>query len=171
MRVTRGEGMEAMEEVTTVSRSWKARRLASAQSRPAVGRSPVSMEIPLFAQNGICVASRVRTAASFASRCIGLLNRRYLPDDEGLLLRPGGSIHTLGMRFGIDVLFLDDEMRILKIVRRLRPWRLAIAPRGTSSVLEIASGRAATALLVCGMRVTTKNVTGSGGTLSSLQNL
>lgn len=60
------------------------------------------------------------------------------------MLRPGGSIHTFGMRFGIDVLFLDRQMKILKIVRRLQPWRFALAPRETCLVLEIASGRAAT---------------------------
>jgi uncharacterized membrane protein (UPF0127 family) len=102
------------------------------------------VEFSLVTQDGICVASRIQTAASFTSRSIGLLNRRYLEDSEGLLLRPGGSIHTFGMRFGIDVLFLDRQMRILKIVRRLQPWRFALAPRKTRSVLEIASGRAAT---------------------------
>lgn len=116
---------------------------ASAASRESE-RSRASVMISLATQDGICVASRIQTAASFTPRFIGLLNRRYLEDSEGLLLRPGGSIHTFGMRFGIDVLFLDRQMRILKIVRRLQPWRFALAPRKTRSVLEIASGRAAT---------------------------
>lgn len=95
----------------------------------------------------------MQLAATFASRFIGLLNRQYLEDSEGLLLKSGGSIHTLGMRFGVDVVFLDRQMSILKIVRRLKPWRLAIAPRKTRLVLEIASGRAATLGLRNGVRL------------------
>lgn len=130
--------------VTIVARSKRTTaRVVSAASRESE-RSRASAEISLVTRDGVCVASRVQTAAGFTSRFIGLLNRRYLEDSEALLLRPGGSIHTFGMRFGIDVLFLDRQMRILKIVRRLQPWRLALAPRKTRSVLEVASGRAAT---------------------------
>ena|SRR5437868_7138596 len=119
-------------------------------------RLRTAVEISLFTPSDACVASRVRTAANFSTRLVGLLNRRYLQENEGLLLRPGGSVHTFGLRFGIDVVFLDSDMTILKIVRRLRPWRLALAPPGTRAVLEIASGRAAVLRLRVGMRVTTK---------------
>lgn len=130
--------------VTTVARSKRTvRAIAAAESSRESGHSRASAEISLFAESGLCVASRVQIAGTFASRFIGLLSRQYLEDSEGLLLKSGGSIHTFGMRFGIDVLFLDRQMSILKIVRRLKPWRLAIAPRKTCLVLEIASGRAA----------------------------
>lgn len=131
--------------VTRVSRSkWTGRRVASAASSREAERSRVRVDISLFTQSGVCVATRVQIADCFASRYTGLLNRQYLEDGEALWLKPGGSVHTLGMRFGIDVLFLDRQMKILKIVRRLKPWRLARAPRKTHSALEIASGRAAT---------------------------
>ena len=44
------------------------------------------------------------------------------------------------MRFPIDAAFLDAELRVLKVARRLRPWRIALAPRGTRCVLETAAG-------------------------------
>jgi uncharacterized membrane protein (UPF0127 family) len=44
------------------------------------------------------------------------------------------------MRFPIDAAFLDQELRILKISRNLRPWQMAFAPRQTHCVLETASG-------------------------------
>jgi uncharacterized membrane protein (UPF0127 family) len=63
------------------------------------------------------------------------------------------------MHFGIDVLFLDREMKILKVVRRLQPWHLALAPRATTAVLEIASGRAAVLGLRNAMRLTRQEAT------------
>ena len=109
--------------------------------------------ISFFTEDGICVASRVRTAATFASRFVGLLNRNHLDVREGLLLSPGGSIHTLGMRIAIDVLFLSDQLRVVKIMSRLRPWRVALAPAQTRSVLELAAGRAIAARLREGTRL------------------
>ena len=91
---------------------------------------------------GFTVAHRVTIAASFWQRFRGLLGQRDLPCDHGLLLRPGGSVHTIGMRFAIDVLFLDRHLRILAVTHRLTPCRFAAAPSGTRSVLELAAGRA-----------------------------
>jgi len=100
-----------------------------------------------------CVARHIRVAESFAARFIGLLGRRELRCKEGLLIKPGGSVHTLGMRFAIDVLFLDRRMHILKIAPILRPGRIALAPPGTCNVLEIMAGRAAWLGLHVGMRL------------------
>ena len=62
-------------------------------------------------------------------------------DGEGLLIRPTGSIHMFFMRFPIDAVFLDRELRILAIVPDLGPWRMA-AKRGAKQVLEIGAGEA-----------------------------
>jgi uncharacterized membrane protein (UPF0127 family) len=95
----------------------------------------------IFTDAGELVASQVRIANTFASRLVGLLNRRGLRDEEGLLLQPGGSIHTFAMRFPIDVLFLDEQGRILLYRPCLKPWRVALAPPRTRYVLELAAGR------------------------------
>ncbi len=58
---------------------------------------------------------------------------------EGLLIPRTSSVHTHFMRFPIDVVFLDGEGRVAKIVRGLRPWRFAGA-RGTRDVLELPAG-------------------------------
>ncbi len=102
-------------------------------------------------ENRQCVAGSIQIAESFAARLVGLLGRRELGCEEGLLIKPGGSVHTLGMRFAVDVLFLDRRLRILRIVAALLPGRFAVAPRGTRSVLEIAAGRAAWLELRAGM--------------------
>ena len=59
------------------------------------------------------------------------------------MLFPGTrSVHTHFMRFRIDVVFLDDERRIVAIRLSLQPWRMASA-KGARSVLELAAGECA----------------------------
>lgn len=72
---------------------------------------------------------------------VGLLGRRELPVDEGLWLAPAWSIHTWGMRFPIDVVFVDRDERVLRIVEAMVPWRL-VSRRGAHAVVELAAGRA-----------------------------
>lgn len=71
----------------------------------------------------------------------GLLGRRSLAADEGLLIRPAGSIHMLFMRFAIDAVFCDRDLRVVAIRRDLRPWRFAAA-KGARVVVELAEGSA-----------------------------
>jgi uncharacterized protein len=89
--------------------------------------------------NTVCVGE---LADRPLSRMRGLLGRSGLPAGEGLLLRPAPSIHTAFMRFPIDALFLDRELRVLQIVERLRPWRVA-SKRGARAVLELSAGESA----------------------------
>lgn len=100
---------------------------------------------------GRCIARRVHMACSFQSRCVGLLSLGAMPKEEGLLLIPGGTIHTLGMRFPIDVVFLNRQMRILGLAEHVRPWRVRVAPRGTRRVLELAAGQIAAHRLKAGI--------------------
>lgn len=81
------------------------------------------------------------------TRLRGLLGRRRLGQDEGLLLRPVGAIHTLFMLFAIDVVFLDRDYTVLKVVENLRPWRFAAARRA-KAVLELPAGAAARRLRI-----------------------
>jgi uncharacterized membrane protein (UPF0127 family) len=83
---------------------------------------------------------RVRIARTFVQRCAGLLATKSLAPDEGLMFVPGGSIHTCGMRYPIDVVFLSEHLDVLKVVPGLKPWRFAFAPPRTKFVLELASG-------------------------------
>ena len=86
-------------------------------------------------------------------RLRGLLGRAELPQGEGLLLRPAGSIHMMFMRFPIDAVFLDRDDVVVDVVPSLRPWRLAVR-RGAKSVLELAADEAARRGIVPGARLT-----------------
>lgn len=83
---------------------------------------------------------RVRTATGFVSRLIGLMFSRRLPDDEALLIPRCPSVHSFFMRYPIDVVYLDREGTVTKLVRSLKPWRASIGGRGAAHALELAAG-------------------------------
>jgi uncharacterized membrane protein (UPF0127 family) len=85
-------------------------------------------------------------------RMRGLLGRSGLQEDEGLLLRPAPSIHTWFMRFPIDAVFLDRELRVIDTASEVRPWRFA-SRRGARAVLELSAGEAARRGIRAGMRL------------------
>ncbi len=87
-----------------------------------------------------CLAAMVRVADTFFSRLIGLLGHRLLKEDEGLWIKPCRSIHTVGMRFSIDVVFLDAQNRVIKTRSGLAPFRICRGSREAQSVLELAVG-------------------------------
>lgn len=87
-------------------------------------------------------AEHIEQADSFFTRFCGLMCRAGLPEGGGLLLRECGSIHCCFMRFTIDVVYLDENMKILA-VETVRPWRIGSLIRGARHVLELREGAAA----------------------------
>lgn len=85
---------------------------------------------------------RLRHADTFLRRLRGLLFTRALPEGEGLLLAPCNSVHMLGMLYALDIVYLDETRRILKIVRNLPPFGLSVC-RKAAAALELPSGAAA----------------------------
>ncbi|MGH9144325.1 MAG: DUF192 domain-containing protein [Vicinamibacterales bacterium] len=85
------------------------------------------------------VATQVEIAATRSTRRRGLLGRDHLDQASAMLLAPCTSVHTVGMRFPIDVVFVDRQGYAVKIVRNLRPWRIALAAGGRA-VIEMAGG-------------------------------
>ena len=106
----------------------------------------------LSGEDGAVVCEHCVLAATPWTRLKGLLGRRSLDPGEGLLIRPTGSIHMFFMRFAIDAVFLDRELRVLKIVPELKPWRMA-AKKGAKQVLEIGAGEAARRGLEVGQKL------------------
>jgi uncharacterized membrane protein (UPF0127 family) len=100
------------------------------------------------ATKGTVVAEKVGLARSFWSRFRGLMLRSSLDEDAGLLIEPGGSIHTAFMRFPIDAVFLTKEGEVVKVAPAVKPWRATLS-RGYS-VLELPSGAAAKANVEAG---------------------
>lgn len=86
------------------------------------------------------IVPRVELASTAWRRMKGLLGRESLPEGEGLLLRPCNSIHTFGMRFAIDVVFLDRELGVVAVSRNLRPGRMAWGGACARQALEVGAG-------------------------------
>lgn len=83
------------------------------------------------------LAERPRIASSFFQRAKGLLGKKDMEEDEALYIPKCQSIHTFFMRFNIDVIFVDEDGTALKIVKNLKPYRMAYGPRKTTGVWEL----------------------------------
>lgn len=91
--------------------------------------------------NGRPIAREVREACGFWGRAAGLIGRRSWPEDTALLIRPCRAIHTIGMRFAIDVLFTDAEGNITGVMRSVPPGRVMIrGGRSARYVYEFTAG-------------------------------
>ncbi len=89
---------------------------------------------------GECLIARLEAAQTPWARLIGLLGRTGLPPGHGLLLDPCASIHTFGMLFSIDTIFLDRKGRVVRLHRNVGPFRIVFGGRTATQVIEIQSG-------------------------------
>jgi uncharacterized membrane protein (UPF0127 family) len=85
------------------------------------------------------LASHAELADHGENRRRGLLGRQQLSPGEGLWITPCEAVHTFGMQFPIDLVYLDRNHRIKKVKSNVGPWRLS-ACLSAHSVLELASG-------------------------------
>lgn len=90
-------------------------------------------------RTGCAIADSVQLADGFLTRLRGLIGTRNTRQ-TGLWLTPCASIHTIGMRFPIDVVFIDRKGMVRKIDVAVPPFRVRRAARGTYSVLELPAG-------------------------------
>lgn len=96
------------------------------------------------------VVQKLIIAQTFFSRIKGLLGRKELLENEAMLITSCNSIHMFFMLFAIDVVYMDKNGRILKIIENLQPWRIS-ACWGSKNVLEMPAGSARKAGLAVGL--------------------
>ena len=84
-----------------------------------------------FINLGVAVADTPLT------RLRGLRGRMRLRSDEGLWVVPSRGIHTIGLLFPIDVIYLDSQMRVVHIIENLGPLRIAPPRLQCASILEL----------------------------------
>jgi hypothetical protein len=85
------------------------------------------------------LASNIEVAGGGAKRAKGLLGRKGLASGEGMWIIPCESVHTIGMQFPIDLVYLDRQHRVKKVRSNVPPWRLS-ACLSAHSVIELAMG-------------------------------
>jgi len=96
------------------------------------------------AESGARIATAVELADSSWKRAKGLLGRPSLPEGGGMRFEPTSSLHMWFMRFAIDVIYVDRQERVVKLVRNFKPWRMSWA-RGARSAYELPVGAIARA--------------------------
>jgi uncharacterized protein len=82
------------------------------------------------------IANNIEMAQSASARSRGLLGRKGLAPGEGLWIVPCEAIHTFGMQFSIDLVYLDRGCRVRKIRRNVPPWRISVC-FAAHSVIEL----------------------------------
>lgn len=98
---------------------------------------------------GQIVCERCEVADGPVSRMRGLIGRGRLPRGRGMLMRPTWYVHTAFMRFPVDLIFLDRDLKVLAVREHVPPWRTAAHMRA-HSVLKLAAGESAALALQAG---------------------
>ena len=91
-------------------------------------------------KNGDTIA-RAWHATGYFARLRGLLGRT-IEQNGGMLLSPCSAIHTIGMGYAIDALYLDKNLRVLRIDDSIQPGKIMPQQRGGRHVLELPAGSA-----------------------------
>lgn len=87
-------------------------------------------------------ATDVTVANTYLSRLLGLLGKQssWASAQCALWIIPSRGVHMFGMRFPIDVVFLDCNHLVIHIHENLRPWQVSRVIRSAHSVLELPVG-------------------------------
>ena len=91
--------------------------------------------------NNEIIADKIIKADTFATRLVGLLNRKSLAEDEGLMLFRCSSIHCFFMKFTIDAVYLSKDMKVL-YKETIKPWKIGKMVKNCAHVLELSEGTA-----------------------------
>jgi uncharacterized protein len=85
------------------------------------------------------VATDAMVAASYLSRLVGLLGKtqNWAQLGRGLWIIPSSGVHTIGMLFPIDLIFLNKEKEVVHIEEYVRPFRISKVSLRAESVLEL----------------------------------
>ncbi len=127
---------------------------------PLLARSPLACRLVNRTRHST-LADRVETAFDSRTRRTGLLGRAALAPSHVLAIAPSNAIHTFGMQFPLDLLFVSRDGRVLKRVLDLKPRRIAASLRAFA-VLEFAAGNPGVAATRPGDQLALETDSGQG---------
>lgn len=105
-------------------------------------------------ENGTVIADNGRVADTFWRRFRGLLGRSEYKCGEALIIKPCSSVHTVGMKFAIDVLFVSAKNEIVHVIEAMPAYRFSPFVKNASYVVELPAGRVASCQLKTGHTLT-----------------
>lgn len=85
----------------------------------------------------VWLANELEVADTFLTRLVGLMGRSDLSPRTGLWIKACNAVHTFGMRFPIDLVFLSKSLRVVKALEAVRPFRIVWPARQATSVIEL----------------------------------
>lgn len=91
-------------------------------------------------RGNVPIATSVEVATGFYSRLMGLMFKSSLNANTGLWFHGCSSIHTHFMRFKIDAVFVDKNLKVKRVYENLKPWRMTRFVSGADSVFELPAG-------------------------------
>jgi len=91
--------------------------------------------------NDKLLSGNIKSADSFITKLIGLLNKKSLDKNEGLLLTNCSGIHCFLMKFTIDAVYLSKDMKVI-YKETVKPWRTGKFVRNCTHILELPEGMA-----------------------------
>ena len=94
----------------------------------------------LKTSNGEVLCHKMMVASNILDRMKGLMFSAELPDCDGFLISPCNSIHTFFMRYPLDIIFLDKNFKVIKVLYGLNPWRMSWIYFRSYQVLEMKAG-------------------------------
>jgi uncharacterized protein len=93
-----------------------------------------------LSRSGAILADQASTAETWWERMVGLLNRSSLLPGEALLIPGCKGIHTIGMRFAIDAVYIKKDGAVVAIQENLQPGQVASPVAAAWAVLEMPAG-------------------------------
>lgn len=87
------------------------------------------------------IVENLKPAYSFGKRLKGLMFDKRLKSQSGVHIKPCPSIHTFFMKFPIDIIYIDKEMRIVGLEQSLDPGKFGKRFKNVHSVIELETGR------------------------------
>jgi uncharacterized membrane protein (UPF0127 family) len=101
----------------------------------------LQLELVLYSQKiEKKIAYEVRIANTFITRLQGWMGKQSATEGEALVISPCSSIHTFGMKFAIDVLFLNSNDQVIHRIQNLKPNRVSRVISSASKVIELRAG-------------------------------
>ncbi|MBE8163172.1 MAG: DUF192 domain-containing protein [Bdellovibrionaceae bacterium] len=91
-------------------------------------------------KNSKVLSTKVHMARSFKSRLKGLMFSNPLAHGHCLWISQCKSVHSCFMKFTLDILFVDKKLRVIKIIKALKPWRITFFYIKADSVMEFNAG-------------------------------
>ena len=88
---------------------------------------------------GALLAREVYWARSVRTRVRGLIGVELI-EGHALVIEPAAQIHTIAMRYPIDVIFCSRDWHVVRVVRSLRPYRVTRWHRGAARAIELRAG-------------------------------